>query len=97
MKILKAGRKQAGWSKEFICTGAGNRGGGCGAKLLVSEYDIYRTSSDHYDGSTDYYKTFCCPQCGVETDINEPSARCGGSQPSATERKERGLANMRQS
>lgn len=70
MRVLKKGRPQKGRSKEFICTGKGNGGGGCGAKLLVSENDLYETSSSHYDGSTDYYTTFKCPECGVETDVN---------------------------
>ncbi len=69
MKVLKAGRKQKGWAKEFKCTGNGNGGGGCGATLLVEEGDLYQTSSGHYDGSTDYYTTFKCLSCNVETDI----------------------------
>jgi hypothetical protein len=70
MKVIKKGRKQQGWSHEFTCIGRGNGGGGCGAVLLVSEGDIYQTSSSHYDGSTDYYYTFRCPCCTVETDID---------------------------
>ena len=69
MKIIKKGRQQDGWSKEFVCTGKGNGDGGCGAKLLVSETDLYETVSGHYDGSTDYFTTFACPACGVETDV----------------------------
>lgn len=75
MKVIKRGRSQRGWSKEFECTGKGNGGGGCGAKLLVSENDLYMTSSSHYDGSTDYYITFCCSCCGVETDIKDVPSR----------------------
>lgn len=95
MQILKPGRKQAGRSKKFTCTGNGNGGGGCGALLLVSEHDLYRTSSSHYDGSTDYYTTFCCPQCGCETDIKDYSANCLGTRPSDKERQERALANLK--
>ena len=69
MKVIKKGRPQKGWAKEFICTGAGNNGGGCGAKLLVEHSDLYITGSHHYDGSSDYYTTFTCPECGVMTDI----------------------------
>lgn len=93
MKVLKPGRLQAGWSKVFKCTGAGNGGGGCGAKLLVSEYDLYRTESHHYDGSSESYTTFCCPQCGVETDIVDRSAPVKGKRPSQEERKARALQN----
>ena len=69
MKIVKLGRKQKGWAKEFECTGKGNGDGGCGAILLVEEADLFATSSSHYDGSTDYYTTFKCISCGVLTDI----------------------------
>lgn len=95
MKILKAGRLQASWSKVFNCTGAGNGGGGCGAKLLVSGYDLYRTGSSHYDGSSESYTTFCCPQCGVETDVVDRSAPIKGKRPSHEERKALALKNLK--
>ncbi len=85
MKVLKKGREQKGWSKEFVCSGHGNGGGGCGAKLLVSEYDLYQTSSSDYGGGTDYYPTFSCVACGVETDVpwsSVSSAHMRGSRPS---------------
>lgn len=69
MEILKPGRAQKGWAIEIKCTGHGNGNGGCGALLLVEESDLYGTLSSHYDGSTDYYTTFSCMACGVETDI----------------------------
>lgn len=72
MKVLKKGRKQKGWSAEKTCTGNGNGGGGCGARLLVEQADLFRTESSHYDGSTDVYATFCCPECEVLTDIDYP-------------------------
>lgn len=68
MKIIKPGRKQKGWAKEFICTGHGNRGGGCGATLLVEFGDLYNTFS-HALHETDTFITFKCGACGVETDI----------------------------
>lgn len=72
MKVLKKGRPQKGWSATFTCTGKGNGGGGCGAKLLVSEYDLYYTFRGYYDGSSDRYVTFTCPECGVATDVDVP-------------------------
>ena len=68
MQVLKKGRKQKGWSRKFTCTGSGNGGGGCGAVLLVSAGDFFQTASHHYDGSSEYYTTFECPECGVLTD-----------------------------
>jgi hypothetical protein len=75
VKILKPGRDQKGWSTEATCTGIGNGGGGCGARLLVEEADLYQTESNHYDGSTERYVTFKCCSCGVQTDLkNVPSS-----------------------
>lgn len=71
MKLLEKGREQKGWAHEFKCTGEGNGYGGCGARLLVEQADVYETSSGYYDGSTDYYRTFDCPECGVATHIPE--------------------------
>lgn len=72
MKVLQKGRQQKGWASEEFCTGAGNAAdGGCGAKLLVEQGDLYTTSSSFYDGSRETYVTFQCCECGVETDIEE--------------------------
>jgi hypothetical protein len=70
MKVLKPGRPQKGWSKESLCTGAGNGDGGCGALLLVEQADLFITTSSHYDGSNDEFVTFKCGECGVLTDID---------------------------
>lgn len=71
MKVLKEGRKQEGWSKEYTCTGAGNGGGGCGAELLVSAGDFYKTHNYDYGGGHDVFITFQCPCCKVETDVKD--------------------------
>lgn len=70
MKTLEKGRPQKGWAKEFTCTGKGNEDGGCGAKLLVEQGDLYRTQSSCRDETNRYY-TFQCQECGVETDLPE--------------------------
>jgi hypothetical protein len=75
VKIIKPGqREQKGWAKRFTCSGKGNGGGGCGAVLLVEEGDLYHTYSHHYDGSSETYTTFRCPQCRVQTDVQVPSS-----------------------
>ena len=91
MEVVKKGRIPRGCTKKFRCSGKGNGGGGCGALLLVSEYDVYETVSEHYDGSADYYNTFCCSECGVETDIVNKFAEPKGKRPSEKERKRRAL------
>ena len=70
MKVIKKGRPQKGWSKEFECTGAGNRGGGCGAILLVEQADIFPTYRSAL-GETETFNTFECSECGVYTDIKD--------------------------
>jgi len=70
MKVLEKGNPN-GWEIEQYCTGKGNGDGGCGAKLLVAEADIYLTSSTDLTESTTYYYTFKCSECGCETDIPE--------------------------
>lgn len=69
MKVLKPGRPQKGWAKEFTCTGAGNGGGGCGAVLLVEFGDLYKTFSSCM-GESETHITFSCGACGVENDIS---------------------------
>ena len=69
MKVLEKGNPN-GWEIEQDCTGTGNGDGGCGAKLLVAEADIYLTKSSCM-GEIDQHFTFKCPECGVETDIPE--------------------------
>ena len=68
MKVLEHGNPN-GWEIEQKCTGAGNGDGGCGARLLVAEDDLFITSHTDYGGDTDYYYTFTCPDCGRKTDI----------------------------
>ena len=73
MKVIKKGRKQKGWAKEFRCTGNGNGDGGCEAILLVEEGDLFQTSSSAL-GEIEYYTTFKCSECGVNTDVIVPSS-----------------------
>lgn len=76
MEVIKKGRPQKGWSIEVECTGRGNGGGGCGALLLVSVGDLYKTYSHARDESTEYI-TFTCSECSVRTDIKDvPSNIC---------------------
>jgi hypothetical protein len=68
MKVLQPGK---GWQLHVKCTGKGNGDGGCGAKLLVEKDDVYQTYSYDIDGFCNHYFTICCPQCGIETDIDD--------------------------
>lgn len=87
MKTVKEGRKQGGWAAEFECTGGGNEGGGCGAILLVSQTDLYQTGRNSQGDPTEYFLTFCCPECGVETDVERVSVEPFGKRPSDKTRK----------
>lgn len=86
MEVIRPGRTQKGPSKKFKCTGAGNSEGGCGAILRVSEYDLYITTNSCM-GEEEDYKTFCCTQCGTETDVKEYSLTPRGKKPSERERR----------
>lgn len=68
MKVLKKGKPQKGWAKNYKCTGKGNKGGGCGALLRVEEDDLFLTFS-HAGNETTTYIGFKCCDCGVLTDI----------------------------
>jgi hypothetical protein len=74
MKVLKPGRAQKGWAKEYECTGKGNGNGGCGALLLVEQGDLFHTTQCARD-ETDYFVTFKCAACGVKTDIADSPFR----------------------
>ena len=69
MQVLKPGRPQKGWAKEFECTGKGNGNGGCGGSLLVEQADVFRTTSSCM-GDREHHNTFRCVSCGVLTDID---------------------------
>lgn len=71
MRVIKEGRQQSGWAKELDCTGDGNGGGGCGARLLVEASDLFQTSRPDYGGGCDYFATFWCSSCGVPTDLKD--------------------------
>lgn len=75
MKIIKRGSGAKGWSKKVTCTGSGNGSGGCCAKLLIEQDDLFLTHRFDYGGGHDVFCTFCCQECGVLTDIDHP---CGG-------------------
>jgi len=77
MKVLEPGRKQNGWAIERRCTGHGNGGGGCNAKLLVEETDLFKTYASVKD-ETDTFVTFQCPECGSKTDIDSVVATFHG-------------------
>jgi len=70
MEIIEKGRIQKGWTKEFVCTGKEMGGGGCGAKLLVSEGDLREVADYSFPGGPIYQTVFFCPCCGVKTKIN---------------------------
>jgi hypothetical protein len=74
MKVLEKGRPQKGWSVEEKCSGAGNGNGGCGARLLVEQGDVFTTYSNSMGRDPTWYFTFECPECGVLTDIDQPPA-----------------------
>lgn len=81
MEVIERGE---GWAIDVTCTGKGNGGGGCQSKLKVNKENLYITQSHHYDGSSESYITFRCPECQIETDVDTSKV------PSAISRNLRG-------
>lgn len=71
MKVIASGADKASWSDERKCSGGGNGGGGCEAKLLVESADVFITLSKAR-GETVTHVTFECPVCRVWSDIPNP-------------------------
>lgn len=71
MKVIKKGRPQKGWAQECECTGSGNKGGGCGATLLVEEGDLFQTYASYMGRDEEWFVTFKCSECGVLTDLKD--------------------------
>lgn len=76
MKVLKTGRPQKGWAREYFCSGVGNGECGCSAQLLVEQDDVFQTQLTSYDDTTIYY-TFRCPECGTWTDLLKSDIKFG--------------------
>jgi hypothetical protein len=89
MKVLAKGNGAKAWSRKVTCTGIGNGGGGCGAKLLVEKPDLFHTYRSCL-GETETFVTFECPECKVLTDIDcdVPDGRKLPSYPSWRRRNE---------
>lgn len=77
MKVLAPGRPQKVWTTETTCTGAGNGNGGCGARLLVGQTDLFTTFSSYMGRFSTSYVTFRCPSCGTNTDLANTDNRSG--------------------
>ena len=68
MKILEPGEPtKRPWSRVIVCTGRGNGFGGCGAKLLIEEGDLFFTTLS--DETATQCDTICCHQCSRLTDL----------------------------
>ncbi|HSD12314.1 MAG TPA: hypothetical protein VLC10_02035 [Patescibacteria group bacterium] len=65
MKVVKSGKDNDAFGKEFTCKGygMGKKAGGCGAVLLVKPCDV----ETHVDCDGDATYWFTCPECGAKT------------------------------
>ena len=68
MKVIESGTPYR-WSGQYECTGRGNSGHGCGAKLLIEEDDLTITYNNAMGRWETWYLTFTCCECKVSTDI----------------------------
>lgn len=70
MKIIEPGKHMSlEWEGAFHCTGKGNGGKGCDAKLEIQESDLFGTYSSSMGRDETRYITFMCPCCGALTDV----------------------------
>lgn len=70
MRVIEKGRLSA-WASEAYCTANGRGRGGCGAKLLVEQGDLYLARDMlGAPGSP----AFRCPECGAQTRIAVPDS-----------------------
>lgn len=69
MKVLKSGNGMKEWSKQVVCTGKGNGGGGCGAELLIGLSDLFHTYASYMGREEEWFVTFACVECAVLTDV----------------------------
>jgi len=71
MKVLRRGSGAKSWSRKATCSGKGNGGGGCRARLLVEKGDLFQTYRSCMGREEDWYVTFQCPECKVLTNIDD--------------------------
>lgn len=68
MKVIKSGKDNKSFGKEFVCKGYGvGKTGGCGAVLHVMPRDIMSATYSDYGGGSDTSYWFVCPECGAKT------------------------------
>jgi hypothetical protein len=76
MKVLEKGTPYL-WQLDIRCTGSGNGGKGCKAKLQLDKEDLFSTSSHPYgDSNPTYFVTFQCCECQVLTDLKTEQWPC---------------------
>ena len=73
MDVIRPGRDDPKWSKEFECRGKDGMGRsvGCGALLRVTKRDLFTENVHDIGGPRDEVR-FKCRCCGTTVTINEP-------------------------
>jgi len=73
MEVIRPGRDDPKWSKEFECRSENYMGRpiGCGALLRVTRQDLFTTHVHNDCGPRDEVQ-FRCKLCGTEVAIDEP-------------------------
>ncbi len=72
MKVLEDGKNPRSWTTKIVCSGNGNGGQGCGAKLLAEFDDFRHFPRQEFQWRIAPEAVVCkCPQCGVLTDLTK--------------------------
>ena len=70
MRLIKKPKKpQHGPLFERACTGCGNDGGGCHARVELSSGDLFTTWEQDDLGVIQAVTTWTCPWCGSHNDL----------------------------
>jgi hypothetical protein len=68
MQVLEKPKTKEQWSQTVTCDGVNKVREGCGAKLAITEDDLFRVKVGA-EGFVQYIAQYQCPECGVRSDL----------------------------
>jgi hypothetical protein len=68
MQVLEKPKTKEMWSQTVSCVGVPNVRPGCGAKLAITEDDLFRIRIGN-EGYQRYIAQYQCPECGARSDL----------------------------
>jgi hypothetical protein len=68
MEVLEKPKTKKVWACPVVCAGVQDVKLGCGAKLRITEDDLFRVNVGNF-GTSRLVAQFQCPECGARTDF----------------------------